>query len=277
MTCFYANMAIGYVCTARLMVNNATKQRLIILSDYHDHTQASIAQRQSILNHAKQFNTYLLAEDNAYRCDYAGPDEVVAYPACFQSFLDSLVADPVHFDPNAQYEGDFSVLDPKADNETSPLLLLTPMAKNNNIKTKTVECRQAEKISHYNGPITAQQVCESYDAIVARIADYDDCPQFNDFYEQKLEEYRQRRGLCPNFFKYLESCSQNLKLAFKENRYESEVGNAYKKVEFDNYVNDYLAQGADLESSQSMAAQKPISLEAGDSLYSSFLMYLYNF
>lgn len=275
--CLSTVTSMGYICTARLMVNKATKQRLIVLSDYHDETKANIIQRQSLLNYAKKFDVYLLAEDNGYRCDYVGPDGVIAYPSCFQTFLDALVADPIHFDPNARYDGDFSVLDPKADNETSPLLLLTPMAKIYQIKTKTVECRQAEKVSHRNGPISAQQVVQTYDALAERVASYNDGAQCNAFYEQKLKEYKQRRALCSGFFEYLACNNNNLKEAFKDNSYETEVWNAYKKIEFDNNINDYLMQGADLENAQAMAARMQIDPEHGDSLYSMYMMYLHNF
>ena len=117
MTVGCSTAALGYVVTTHLLVNKNSKQRIVLLSDYHDQTKASIPQRIAILEKAKKFDAFLLAEDNGYRCDYASPDGVVAYPACFQPFLDALVADPVNFDPNKQYDGDFSVLDPAADNE----------------------------------------------------------------------------------------------------------------------------------------------------------------
>ena len=275
--CISSSIALGYVVTAHLLVNKGSKQAIVLLSDYHDEAKASIPQRISILEAAKQFNAYLLAEDNGYRCDYASPDEVIAYPACFQSFLDTLVEDPVNFDPNKEYEGDLSVLDPTADNETSPLLLLTPMAKAEHIKTKTVECRQAEKISHYNGPIPACQVVAAYDALVAHIGSFNDGDRFNAFYAQKLDEYNNRRNLCPNFFRYLEHSSKNLKQAFSESTYESEVWNAYKKVQYENYVHEYCVQGADLATAQELAAQKEVELEDEMDLGSSFFMYLYNF
>ena len=273
----YGRMALSYVFAAHLLVNKSTKQRIVLLSDYHEDTKASIAQRISILDAAKGLDAYLLVEDNCYRCDYADPDEVIAYPSCFQPLLDDLVADPVHFDANKQYDGDFSVLDPTADNETTPLLLLTPMARNKGIKTKTVECRQAEKISYRNGPISACQVCKAYEAIVSRIAQYDDGDKLNAFYEQKLKVYHTRHSWCPNFFKYLEGNSNNLNQAFNETAYESEVWNAYKRVEFDNYVNDYMAQGAQLAEARQLASKIPIKLEEGRNLYASFFMYLYNF
>ena len=277
MACLSGSTAFGYVVAAHLLVNKSSNQAIVLLSDYHDETQASIAQRISILEAAKQFNAYLLAEDNGYRCEYASPDEVVAYPACFQSFLDALVADPVHFDPNKDYEGDLSILDPTANNETSPLLLLTPMAKAQQIKTKTVECRQAEKISHYNGPISAQQVVAAYDALVSRVARFNDGDQFNAFYAQKLNEYSNRRNWCPNFFRYLEHSQKNLKHAFSESTYESELWNAYKKVQYENYVHEYIAQGADSATAQKLAAQKEVEIEDEMDLGSSFFMYLYNF
>lgn len=275
--CLSGSTTMGFVFAAHLLVNKNTKQRIIILSDYHEDTKASIPQRMAILEAAKKLNAYLLAEDNGYRCDYASPDEVIAYPACFQPLLDDLVADPVNFDPNKHYDGDFSVLDSTADNETTPLLLLVPMARNKNIKTKTVECRQAEKISYRNGPISASQVCKAYEAIVCRIANYDDGDLFNAFYAHKLKEYDQRRSWCPSFFRYLESSSKNLKQALKESKYEAEVWNAYKKTEYENYVNDYRLQGADLDEAQELASNIPIKLEEGQNLYTSFFMYLYNF
>ena len=268
---------LGFVFSMHLLVNKNSKQRIVVLSDYHEDTKASIPQRISILNLTKKLDAYLLAEDNGYRCDYVGPDEVIAYPSCFQPMLDDLVADPVNFDPNKFYDADFSILDPSADNETTPLLLLVPMARHKNIKTKTVECRQAEKISYRNGPISASQVCRAYDALVGRIAHYDDGEKFNAFYTQKLEEYHERRAWCPNFFRYLETSSNNLKQAFHESLYESEVWNAYKKIEFDNYVKAIWLRGADLATAEQLASKIPITLEEGRTVYTSFFMYLYNF
>ena len=273
----WGSAAFGYVCAAHLLVNKGLNQRIVLLSDYHEDTKASIPQRIAILDAAKKLDTYLVAEDNGYMCDYVSPEEVVAYPACFQAFLDALVADPVHFDPNGQYKGDLSILDPTADNESTPLLLATQMAKAQGIRTRTVECRQAEKISFRNGPITAAQVCQTYDALVARVACYNDGEQRNAFYKQKLAEYYARRNSCPGFFRYLESCSKNLRQAFNESVYQDEVWNAYKKVEFDNCVSEYIARGTDLAQAQKLAAKVPVQLEQGSNLYTSFFMYLYNF
>jgi hypothetical protein len=259
------------------MINKTTGQRVIVFSDYHDETPASIVQRQSILQYAKKYNMYLVAEDNGFRCDYVGPDDVIAYPACFQNFLDTLVADPVHFDPNACYSGDYSVLNPKANNETSPLLLLIPMAKNLNIKAKTIECRQAEKISHRNGPISARQVCQAYQALADKVATFNDGLLFNDFYKQKLDEYYKRRASAPKFFKYLENCSSNLKTAFKNSKFVDEVSVAYEKVEFQNHVREYLAQGADLSTAKALAADIPVRIDKNDGLYVNFMMFLHNF
>lgn len=270
-------MSEAYVCTARFMINKATGRRIIVFSDCHDETTANIVQRQSILNYAKKYNMYLVAEDNGFRCDYVGPDDVIAYPSCFQEFLDTLVADPVHFDPNARYSGDFSILDPKAKNETSPLLLLIPMAKNLKIKAKTIECRQAEKISHRDGPISARQVCQAYDALVDQVAIFNDGPIFNDFYKQKLNEYYERRALAPGFFKYLESCSSNLKKAFQNPKFVAEVSAAYEKVEFQNHVSEYLSQGANLDTAKALAANSPVRIDEEDGLYVSFMLFLHNF
>ena len=270
-------MAESYVCTARLMVNQASGQRLIVFSDYHDATEASSLQRKSILRYAKEYDMYLVAEDNSYRCDYVGPDEVIAYPACFQSFLDALVADPVHFDPNADYSGDYSVLDPQIKNNVTPLLLLIPMAKNLAIKAATVECRQAEKISHRDGPITARQVCQAYDVLVTRTASFDDGKLYNDFYKQKLQEYYERRALTAQFFKYLEGCSCNLKKAFQNRTFEHEVSAAYQKVEIQNRMREYMTQGTDAQSAKAMAEGSPVIMDTGDELYTNFFMYLYNF
>jgi hypothetical protein len=273
--CFQVSQA--YVCTARLMIHKTTGQRVIVFSDCHDETTANIVQRQSILNYAKKYNMYLVAEDNGFRCDYVGPDDVIAYPACFQDFLDALVEDPVNFDPNARYSGDFSILDPKAKNETSPLLLLIPMAKNLNIKAKTIECRQAEKISHRNGPISARQVCQAYDALATQVATFNDGTLFNDFYKQKLNEYYERRALAPEFFKYLESCSSNLKKAFQNKKFVAEVSAAYEKVEFQNHVSEYLSQGANLDTAKALAASSPVRIDEEDGLYVSFMLFLHNF
>lgn len=274
---FFSLPTWGFVFAMYVLVNKDTKQRIVLLSDYHEDTEASIVQRKAILNEAKKLDAYLIVEDNGYRADYVGPDGVIAYPACFQPMLDDLVEDPVNFDPNKLYDADYSILDPSADNKTSPLLLLTPMARNNTIKTKTVECRQAEKISYRNGPISAAEVCKAYDALTARLAIYNDGALFNDFYKQKLEEYYARRSWCPAFFKHLEQSSKNLRQCFNERTYEVEVWDAYNRVEFDNYVHDYMLQGADRATAQSLASNIAIKLEGGCNLYSSFFMYLYNF
>lgn len=266
-----------YICAAHLLVQKETGQSVVILSDYHLETKASIIQRKEILDAAKHSEAFLLVEDNGYRCAYATPDEVVAYPSCFQSFLDDLVIDPVHFDPNRKYDADFSLLDMESNSEKTPLLLLTSMARVKEINTKTVECRQAEKISAYNGPISAAQVCQVYDCIVNQIAHYNDDACCNEFYQEKLNEYYMRCNLVPQFFKYLRSCEGNLKKAFKDKRYEHEVLNAYKKSEYQNYINDFVEQGAQLDQAKKMASGLPIMLPKDADLYSEFFMIVHNF
>ncbi len=259
-----------------LLVDKANKQRIVLMSDYHEDTKASIPQRIAILNAAKKFDAYLVAEDNGYMCDYVGPDGVTAYPACLQPVLDDLVADPINFDPNKDRQLDLSVFDPEADNEMTPLLLLTHMARAQNIKGHTVECRQPEKISYRNGPISASQVCAAYDALIVRLAGYNDGEICNAFYRHQLERYKTRIAYCPNFFRHLRASSKNLKQALRSS-FEAEVLNAYKKIEFENYVNDYMIQGVSQAKAEILASKITVELEEGQDLYKAFLMYLYNF
>jgi hypothetical protein len=83
--------------------------------------------------------------------------------------------------------------------------------------------------------------------------------------------------LAPEFFKYLESCSSNLKKAFQNKKFVAEVSAAYEKVEFQNHVSEYLSQGANLDTAKALAASSPVRIDEEDGLYVSFMLFLHNF
>lgn len=272
-----SSAAQAFVYATHLLVHPVTRQRIVLLSDYHDACKASGIQRNSILGAAQAYDAYVLAEDNGYRCLYADSKGTVAYHACLQPILDALVGDPVNFDPNKTLKIDVSMLACEIDEDITPLLLLTHLATAKGVKARTVECRQAEKISFQGGPISARQVCRAYQQSVDRIHHYDDGAFYNAYYAQQLKTYRGRYELCADFFAYLEKQQCNLRDAFSCKAYTQRVWDVYKKIEYDNYVRDFMMQGADYEQAHALAAQAPVYLEEDQNLYKAFFMYLYNF
>jgi hypothetical protein len=259
------------------MVHPITGQSIVLLSDYHDDCGASGIQRRSILGAARSYGAYVIVEDNGYRCVYAGYDGVYASPTCLQPVLEALVADPINFDANEVIVAAGSCVNHEIDEDATPLLLLTHLAFEKGIKVRTVECRQAEKISFQGGPISAYQVCRAYQKCVSRIQRYDDGPVYNAYYTQQLKTYREYYTLCKEFFSYLEGQQCNLRDAFACPAYVECVWNVYKKIEYDNYVRDFMLQGAGYEQARALAAQTPVYLEDDQNLYKAFFMYLYNF
>jgi hypothetical protein len=274
---FVSSSLKAFVYATHLLVHPVTQQRIVLLSDYHDACQASGIQRESILNTAKAYDVYILAEDNGYRCLYADSHGAYALHTCLQPVLDDLIADPVNFDPNKRCNIDVSMLDCEIDEDATPLLLLTHLAHNKGIKARTVECRQAEKISFQGGPIPACQVCKAYQKSVARVQHYDDGAIYNAYYTQQVKNYRERYELCADFFAYLEKQKCNLRDAFFCKRYTKLVWDVYKKIEYENYVRDFMMRGVDYQQAHVLAAQVPIYLEEDQNLYKAFFMYLYNF
>ena len=274
---FMSSAAQAFVYATHLLVHPVTRQRIVLLSDYHDACKASVIQRNSILDAAQAYNAYVLAEDNGYRCLYAGSDGVYALYRCLQSVLDSLIADPVHFDANKVIIPDGANLAYEIDEDITPLLLLTHLATAKGIKARTVECRQAEKISFQGGPIPACQVCKAYQQSVNHIQHYDDGAVYNAYYAQQVKTYRERYELCADFFAYLEKQQCNLRDAFSYKAYTKLVWDVYKKIEYDNYVRDFMMRGVDYQQAHALAAQAPVYLEEDQNLYKAFFMYLYNF
>jgi hypothetical protein len=273
---FINPVAQAFVYATHLLVHPVTQQRIILMSDYHDACEASGIQRRSILDAAQVYNAYILAEDNGYRCLYAGHDGALAAHEWLQPVLDYLIADPVNFDANTiSISG--AGLGYEIDQDITPLLLLTHLAHDKGIQARTVECRQAEKISFQGGPISACQVCKAYKKSVDRLQRYDDGAVYNAYYAQQLKTYRERYEACADFFAYLEKQESNLREAFSCKRYRQSVWDVYKKIEYDNYVRDFMMHGVDYEQAHVLAAQAPVYLEEGQNLYKAFFMYLYNF
>lgn len=229
---FARSFATGYVYEAQHLYNERLKQHIILLSDYHEDASISTAQRLAILKDAKKHYAYLLVEDQALLYQYLSSKKIIAYQPCLQSLIDDLISDPVNFNANKCFEQNFSILDPSTEGDGTPLFLLIHMARNMGIRASTVECRQAEVISGHGGPISAADVCLFYDKAVQQIEQYDDDDIYNTYYKNKVTDYRTQYSKAHRFFEYLRSYSGNLKQAYANRTFESDVMKATTNVVF---------------------------------------------
>lgn len=271
------SLAIAYVYEAQTLYNKALNQQVILLSDYHEDAQISTAQRLAILQAAKKYDAYLLVEDQAFLYQYLSSQKIIAYQPCLQPLIDDLVNDPVNFDPNRNYEQDFSILDPAAEGDGTPLFLLTHMARHAGIKAFTVECRQAEIVSSSGGPICAADVCRVYDKAAQNIEQYDDGQIYNDYYKKKVAAYRTYQALAQDFFTYLHSYSGTLKQAYANRTFEPEVLTAYARIREDDMLTYYQQQGLSNAQAIEKARSHAMMIADDEDIYEKLISGLYLF
>lgn len=236
----------SYVYEAQTLYNPQLDQKIILLSDYHEDSTASTEQRLAILDKAKKDDACLLVEDQAFLFQHLSEKEIIAYQPCLQPIIDDLIDNPLTFDPNKRYAQDFSIIDPETEGDNTPLYLLTHMARNMDIKAYTIECRQAEVISHKGGPITASCVCQVYDKEVACRKKYNDGPIYNAFYQDKINSYQTYSSLAQKFFSYLRSSNKNLMQAYKNRSFEQVALKSYAQIQKDKPSSDDIAPDEDV-------------------------------
>lgn len=240
---FFSKLACNaYVYQAHYLYNGNLTQHIILLSDYHEKSSKSITQRIALLDAAQKHDAYLLSEDQAFLYQDISEKEIIAFLPCLQPIINDLIADPVSFDPNKNYNEDYSDLSPSTVGTSTPLFLITPMARHRGIKAVTIESRQAEIASSNGGPISAADVCKAYEKIVDDITRYDDDEIFNTFYQKSVSTYKEQTALIPLFFSYLRSSQKNLQQAYINKNFKTEVVACYKKIHMQDASTYYQEQ-----------------------------------
>ena len=272
-----AQNTFTYIYQAQHLFNESLQQHILLFSDYHEESAASTIQRIDLLDGAIKNNAYLLVEDQSFLFQHISAQKIIAYLPCLQPFINDLIKDPINFDANKLYNQDFSIIDPEKEGDSSPLYLLTHIARQRGINASTVECRQAEIISTYGGPINATDVFKTYDKILQDIELFDDGSLYTEYYHNVITQYKERVKLIHNLFSYLKSYSGNLKQAYLNKSFENEALQTYIQIYEQELVHYYQNRGLSLAEAHEKTIAAKKAPDFTNNIYEKIMNTLYLF